>query len=143
MHLESPPPAPAAAPRPPGLSLAALVLGALALLLALPVLWWRLNTSGGGTATAELLGEISTAMSGQGQGGPGWLSATRASAMLLAFVCLITAIIALILKHSGRLAAIAVVLGLAALAATSLGLTLGIVFGVLLLGVLLLGMGIG
>ena len=140
MYNVNPAPEPKPAPRPAGLSMVALVLGALALLLALPILWWRLNSPATASVSAQLLDVITQAST---VNNPGWVTGVRAGAMLMSFLSLVCACIALILKHSGRLAAIAFVLALAALAATSWGLALAVVAGVILIGVLLLGMGIG
>lgn len=137
-----PPPAPPALPgRPQGLAMAALGVALLALLCALPVLWWRLThgpISGG--MLAEVLQVFGT---GGPDGAPGWLVAVRAVSVLGGFLALVLGLVALILRQPGRLVAIVWVLALAALAASSLGLTLMIVIGVVLIGVLLLGMGIG
>lgn len=142
-----PPPAPAGVPaiatRSRGLALGALALAIAALVAALPVLWWRL-TAGAGLSSGGVLTELAQVF-GQGgtPAGPGWLVILRATAMLAGFLGLVLGLVALILKQPGRLVAVAWVLALAALAATSLGLTLMIVLGVILLGVVLLGMGIG
>lgn len=141
MHLEQvPPPAPARRPAPAGLALVALALGIVALLLALPILWWRISAQ---PDAVTLAGEVVQAISGEAGALPSWYSAVRASAMLAAFLALLLAVIALILKHSGRLAGIAVVLALASFAATSSSLLLMIVGGVLLLAVLMLAVGVG
>lgn len=137
-----PPPAPPGLPaRPQGLAVTALGVALLALLCALPVLWWRLTHGPiGGGMWAEVLQVFGAGSPG---GAPGWLVAVRAVAMLGGFLALVLGLVALILRQPGRLVAIVLVLALAALAASSLGLTLMIVLGVVLIGVLLLGMGIG
>jgi hypothetical protein len=142
----SPPPQPAAKPLVAGLALPALLLGILALVLALPILWWRISTQ---PAAISLSGEIVREVAQVVQGAdlstalPSWYAGVRAFAIIAAFLALLLAIIALILKHSGRMAGIAVVLALAAFAATSSSLMLMIVGGALLLGVLLLMLGVG
>lgn len=147
MHLEQGPPAPPPAKQViAGLAMPALLLGILAIVLALPILWWRISAQPAAiTLSGEIVREVAQVVQGSDPANvlPGWYSGVRASAMIAAFLTLLLAVIALILKHSGRLAGIAVVLALAAFAAISSTLMLMVVGGALLIGVLLLMLGVG
>ena len=147
MHLEhTPPSAPVVKPAPTGLALPAVLLGILAIALALPVLWWRISAQPAAiTLSGEIVREVTQVIQGADPTTvlPSWYAGVRASAMIAAFLALLLACIALILKHSGRLSGIAVVLALAAFAAISSSLLLMVVGGVLVLGLSLLLLGVG
>lgn len=122
----------------------ALCLGILAILLALPVLWWRISMQPVASSLGgEIAQQIGAAAQSVSAAPPDWYAAVRASALLAAFLSLLLAIVALILRNSARMAGIAAVLALAACVASSSGLTLTIAGGVVLLVTLMLTLGLG
>lgn len=135
-----PPPAPIAIAPEKTWSQIALGLALMAFLLALPILWWRIAfASGSGGVMSEVIGAVNESIKGQSY--PGWYTSLRASAILLAFIALVAAVLAFIMKNAARMAAIACVLAIAALLVTSPFLTMIAIGGLVAIAVALLTLG--
>jgi hypothetical protein len=138
---ELPPPTPIAIAQDKTWSQIALGLALLAFLLALPILWWRIAYStGSGGVISEVIGAVNESI--KGQSFPAWYTSMRASSILFAFIALVAAILALILKNAARPAAIACVLAVAALLVTSPFLTMIAIGGLIAIAIALLGLGV-
>lgn len=136
-----PPPAPTAIVQAKTWSQVALGLAIMAFLFALPILWWRIAfASGSGGVVSEVIGAVSETI--KGQSFPTWYTSLRASSILLAFIALVAAILAFIMKNTARMAAIACVLAIAALLVTSPFLTMIAIGGLIAIVIALLGLGV-
>jgi len=136
-----PPPAPIASEQEKTWSQVALGLAIMAFLLALPILWWRIAyASGSGGVISEVIGAVNESIRGQSY--PAWYVSVRASSILLAFIALVAAILAFIMKNAALPAAIACVLAIATLVVTSPFLTMIAIGGLIVIALGLLGLAV-
>jgi hypothetical protein len=119
MSDQLPPPQPSPEPLPSTWSHLALALAAIAFVLALPILWWKLMAAPvGATLVSEAVQGTADAIRGNFNT-PQWVISLRAASVICAFLSMLSVILALILKNQRRSAGIATVLALAALAVTA------------------------
>ena len=141
METQLPPPAPIASLPQKTWSQVALGLAIMAFLLALPILWWRIAyASGSGGVISEVIGAVNESIRGQSY--PAWYASVRASSILLAFIALVSASLAFIMKNAARPAAIACVLAMAALMVTQPFWTLIALGALIAIVIALLGFGV-
>jgi len=136
-----PPPLPPEPEPPRGLCLIAVILGALALVASIPLLWWRITMQPAGTSGAgEVAGSLSQAFKGVDKA-PFWYVQLRAGAVIAAFLTAILATIGMIQGHSKRLGTISIVLTAGALIAASPGMGLWLLVALIVLVVIALMLG--